>query len=286
MDQLKSRRQINKDWRVMLRVSEKLSPFMAERLYYILGEGGYKNTAVGKSNQTNGLLRTLTETGGVVFPYTPSINYSQTVDYQEVNLNHTNLQIKSYSNTPPPNITLTGKFTANNTEEARYLAAVIHFFRTVVKSDFGLKSYKLAQKDTNERDLSRGVPGSPPPILYLSGFGDLMNNETPVLIGSYSFDLPDDKDYIEVTLDGNNMGNIAQGGKTFDTISTWVPTEMSINLNLLVQMPIERYQREFNLHKFKTGQMLRSNFDKYSSSSDEVGAYSNWRSAGGSGYTW
>jgi hypothetical protein len=84
------------------------------------------------------------------------------------------------------------QFTAQDTTEANYLLAVIHFFRSATKMFYG-------------QDAQRG---SPPPLCYLSGYGDYQFNEHPVVISQFNYNLPADVNYIraQTTTDvGTNL---------------------------------------------------------------------------------
>ena len=61
------------------------------------------------------------------------------------------------------------------------MLSALWFLRACTKCDFG----EYADKDTN-------IPGMPPPILYLNGYNQIMDN-IPVLIERVDFTLPEDK---------------------------------------------------------------------------------------------
>ena len=67
--------------------------------------------------------------------------------------------------------------------------AVIHFFRSVTKMFYG-------------QDPNAGVP---PPLCYISGFGQYQFNDHPVLITNFAYSLPSDVDYIRAD-NPNNYG--------------------------------------------------------------------------------
>jgi len=73
-------------------------------------------------------------------------------------------------------------FTAQDTFEARYLLAVIHFFRSATKMFYG--------QDQNPK------AGTPPPLCYLYGFGEFQFNAHPLAIANFQYSLPSDVDYI------------------------------------------------------------------------------------------
>lgn len=177
------------------------------------------------------IVAPLRDTMGLVFPYTPTVNFNQSVDYQTYDPVHTNQEFLSYVRTRSPALSISGKFSANNEEEARYSLAAIQFVRSVTKMVFGFKS------------VGTGVNvGSPPPVLLFSGYGTLMFNEVPVLVIAATFDLPDDVDYKDVVLNGTGTAR--------------VPTLFNISMSLTVQNSPNRLREEFNYREFVSGKLL------------------------------
>jgi hypothetical protein len=149
-----------------------------------------------------GILAPLRETKGVIFPYTPSINMSYAANYDPIDVTHNNYKIFQYKNSNVGDISITAEFTAQDTAEANYLLAVIHFFRSATKMFYG--------QDTNPPN------GTPPPLLYLSGYGQFQFDKHPVVISSFSYHLPQDVDYIKAGVLSSQQPN-AVPGKTKDT---------------------------------------------------------------------
>jgi hypothetical protein len=205
-----------------------------------------------------GLLQILRQTNGMVWPYTPTINIQNTIDYTSYDPVHSNQEQLTFSRTKAPQITCSGIFTAQTSEEAHYLLACMHFLRSVTKMDFGVNSTRA---------------GTPPPILLFSAYGNLMMNDLPVVITNFAFDLPPDKDYVKVPLDVDNKRlrdiDVAQEGyKDSNGISfisdsqNWVPSEMSIAVSMTVQNSPNRQTNTFNLKAFKNGTLLSSSDTK------------------------
>ena len=138
--------------------------------------------------QDPGILRPLVPTDGIIFPYTPTISTQYSAKYDSYNLTHSNYRGYFYQSSQVGDITVTGTFTAQDTAEAEYLLAVIHFFRSVTKMFYG-------------KDPQRG---SPPPLVELSGFGEYQFNNHPCLVASFNYTLPNNVDYIQVK--PNNQG--------------------------------------------------------------------------------
>lgn len=151
-----------KDWRVRL----SLSPG-AEYLY---------------KAKNPGILSPLKNTDGVIFPYTPNITISYNANYDPTSVTHSNYKIYQYLNSSVDQVNITCDFTAQDTYEANYLLAVIHFFRSVTKMFYGL--------DENPKG------GTPPPLCYLFGLGQFQFNAHPLVVSSFTYSLPSEVDYI------------------------------------------------------------------------------------------
>lgn len=153
-----------KDWRVRL----SLSPG-ATYLY---------------RDDSNKLLAPLQSTDGILFPYTPSINVQYAANYGAVRPAHSNYAFYQYENSSIDSVSITCDFTAQDTYEGAYLLAVIHFLRSCTKMFYG--------QDQNPK------PGTPPPLVYLFGFGDFQFNAHPLVITGFNYSLPADVDYLRV----------------------------------------------------------------------------------------
>lgn len=153
------------DWRFKVR----LSPY---------SEYLYNDPDVKKSG--SGLLAPLSKTDGVIFPYTPSITVPYQANYNSYELTHSNYRGFFYRGSQVGDIIVRGKFTAQDTAEANYLLATIHFFRSCTKMFYG---------QDNER-------GAPPPLLYISGFGDNQFAEQPCALSYFNYEIPNDVDFV------------------------------------------------------------------------------------------
>ena len=103
-----------------------------------------------------GILAPLAVTDGIIFPYTPTIDVQYRAEYQNYSPTHSNYQHYFYKNSSVQTVQLQAEFTAQDTIEAEYLLAVIHFLKSASKMFYG-------------QDAERG---SPPPLLYLTGLGE------------------------------------------------------------------------------------------------------------------
>ncbi len=186
--------------------------------------------AVYGSSASDNILSILHQTGGMLFPYTPTISQEQSVDYKSIDLVHANGDINAYSRTPSVTLNVTGKFTVQNQREGEYLVAVLHFLRTVSKMHFG------------EQDENAGLP---PPVLYFHGYGPYMYNGLKVVLKSHSFTLDDTVDYVDVVTDGGS-------------VTTRVPSMLTISLSLGVEQSPRLMKSQFNLEDFRTGALMRN----------------------------
>lgn len=165
---------------------------------------------------------------GMVFPYTPTITWAQSVQYNAINVVHANQDFQAYSHTPSQTFTITGPFTAQNPQEARYMLACMHFLRTVTKMRYG-----------QSKNL-----GLPPPVLLLSGYGKYIFNDLPVIITQYTFEYNNNVDMVPVYIPGNKGEPVA-----------WVPSLQNISVSVTVQQTPNKL-RQFDFDKFASGTLL------------------------------
>jgi hypothetical protein len=233
-----------------------------------------------------GILSYLSPTNGVIFPYTPQISTSYRANYNNYDLTHSNYRGYFYQNSYTDALTITATFTAQNTYEANYLLAVIHFFRSVTKMFYG---------------QSQNV-GSPPPICYLNGLGEYQFNKHAVLVSQFNYTLPSDVDYIRAGSSNNlqlnqnplrpktNTANprLASVQRLASSVSslygtlfstppggipivtppkgpntdnpTYVPTKIDIVLTLFPIQSRTQVSTQFSLENFANGNLLRGGF--------------------------
>ena len=248
----------NGDWRVRLRLAPQ-----STYLY----------------NAPNpGILKPLQVTDGVIFPYTPSIGTSYRAQYSPYDLTHSNYRGYFYQNSYVDAISITATFTAQDTNEANYLLAVIHFFRSATKMFYG-------------QDAQRGTP---PPLVYLSGLGDYQFKEHAAVIQQFTYNLPADVDYIRAGSPNNvglnltsirarqdvatnsvfgQLNRLAAAFLTKGAVNgppapptlglnrpTYVPTKMEIALTLLPVQSRQQVSKQFSLKEFANGNLLKAGF--------------------------
>jgi hypothetical protein len=212
------------------------------------------------------ILYPLRVTNGVIFPYTPQINITYSATYDSTDLTHTNYKHYNYKNSSVENINITADFTAQDTQEANYLLAVIHFFRSVTKMFYG--------KDVNP------IKGVPPPLCYLSGYGTFGFDNHPVAVTTFTYNLPNDVDFINA---GPGLGDTgaAQDNRTSSRLhgarlrpgglapqpkftqnpasdyNTRVPTKIQIILSCIPIVSRRAASNYFSLAEYATGKLLR-----------------------------
>lgn len=131
-----------------------------------------------------GLLSPLKNTDGFIFPYVPQVTVSHNANYTSVPLTHANYAQYFYESSSVASISISGDFTVQNLDEAKYFLAGIYYFRSLTKMFYG---------------MSGDYQGSPPPIVYLDGFGQHYLPHVPCVITSFSHSMPNDVDYLEVS---------------------------------------------------------------------------------------
>ena len=237
------------------------------------------------STTSNHILSPLLGTNGVVFPYTPNIQISYSANYEPTDLAHTNYRIYQYRNSNVGDISISCDFTAQDTSEANYVLAVIHFFKSVTKMFYG-----------NDNNPQRGTP---PPLCYLNGFGRYQFNNHPVAITNFAYNLPNEVDYIKAGVvadtgglqigDTFNPPKAPQGGSFINDLlssffrlknngltpgarsqrpvfnlanisqPTYVPTKISIQISCIPIISRYAMANNFSLKEYSKGTLLLGN---------------------------
>jgi hypothetical protein len=184
------------------------------------------NSGIFYKSSTPGILAPLAETNGVVFPYTPQITLSYQNNYQPMGVTHSINTVQGYQSSDVSSISIVGEFTAQNPQEADYVLAAIHFFKSASKMFFG------------DADDKNNV-GAPPPLLFLNGFGQHYFPNVSCILQSFTHTMSDDVDFIYAGWEQR----------------TRVPTRSTIQLTLAPQ-----YSRTktagFNLDAFARGDLI------------------------------
>ena len=257
------------DWRV--RIS------LAPNANYLYKD---PNILSGTAGSRASVLFPLSLTDGVLFPYTPEITTAYRADYDNYSLTHSNYRGYFYKSSYVDAVNINADFTAQDTSEANYMLAMIHFFRSVTKMFYG--------KDQQA--------GSPPPMVYLNGLGQFQYNNHPCLVSQFNYSLPSNVDYLRagsvVNLQQNLLAQRPRASIATNPISnavnrlrnafgfvpqagqqplpqpqslsqpgvTYVPTKISIQITLLPVQTRGQVSKEFNLKDYASGALLKKGY--------------------------
>ena len=180
----------------------------------------------------------LQETNGLIFPYTPTILIQHSANYDAMQPTHSNYPFPQYQNSQIDDIVITGDFFCENAVDAQYWAATLHYLRSVTKMAYGQSSNA----------------GAPPPLVFLNGYGDFVFPNVPVIIKSFSIDLPADVDYIKTQVDG--VVSKTDGGTDVNGFyEGWAPVQSQV---MVTVQPIYSRARtsQFSLDSFVKGEYL------------------------------
>jgi len=164
---------------------------------------------------TSGMLSPLfvQNDGHMVFPYTPSIIISHSANYNTVSPIHNNYPFFAYQNSQVDALTIVGQFYCQNSLEAQYWTACLHYLRVMTKMDYGSRS-----------------SGAPPPIVKLNGYGDYVFNNVPVIIQNFTVDMPNEVDYVAC---GFTPGDLAAMGEFGGSRKYgWAPSESQFSITV------------------------------------------------------
>ncbi len=172
-----------------------------------------------------GSFSRLTNTAGMIFPFTPNLSFSSKANYTTTDPVHSNFPFQSYKNSQVDDITISGDFPAETAEDGAYWLEMTTFLRTATKMFYGQGSFA----------------GNPPIVCKLNGYGPKVFNNVPVVIKSFTIELKDDVNYINV-VDSSNGEN-------------WVPVLSTISVTVSPVYNRERL-RKFNLQNFAAGKEI------------------------------
>ena len=235
-----------------------------------------------KDGDEYSILAPLIKTDGVIFPYTPNVLVNYRANYDKTTPTHSNYPTYFYQSSEISDVQINATFTAQSTEEADYLMAVIHFFKSASKMFYG--------QDQNK--------GTPPPLLSVTGFGPDQFNYHKAVVSQFNYSLPDNVDYIRTSVAGygsieaqqtrarlnGGSGNYGmfgiasrigrlfgigadvgaeQGFRTANegtnlakSGATYVPTKIELSIILLPIVTREEQSRQFSLKDYASGQGL------------------------------
>jgi len=194
----------------------------------VAGENDWRvSLSVPTQIQEGMVLAPLRETGQrMVFPFTPTVMLQHSANYSEIAPTHSNYAFHAYQSSKVDDITLMGEFYIENTSDALYWLACVHFLRTMTKMFYGNGAHI----------------GNPPLLSRLNGYGKYVLNDIPVLIKNFQIELGSDIDYIPATISGDPKPN-------------YVPTRSTITVTVSPNYS-RRAVSKFDLKSFAKGDFV------------------------------
>lgn len=144
------------------------------------------------SFKSSPVLKPLKDAGGFVMPYTPEVTLSSSAKYTPISTTHSNYQFNAYENSSPGTIQITAPMMVEDSGQALYWIAALHYCRSVTKMFSGYDP----------------KAGNPPPIVFLNGYGNYVFKNVPVAITQFQLQLPKDCDYISCDVVGSAAGAV------------------------------------------------------------------------------
>jgi hypothetical protein len=210
---------------------------------------------------SNDLMAPLGDTGGIVFPLTPSIILQHQASYNPLAVTHSNYPFYAYQNSEVSSFTVVGEFPVQNSDDARHWIATLHFLRSVTKMFFG----------------SGANQGNPPPILKFNAYGDNVFKNVPVVVTNFSVELTAGVDYISTTQGSVDRRNAIQQVSGAERVAlglsdpqSTVPTSWAPAMSIFTMQLQPVYSRNtiknFNMQDFVSG-----NLNNYGASGNSEG---------------
>ena len=144
------------------------------------------------SFRSSPVLKPLIDAGGLIFPYTPTINISSNSTYTGITTTHTNYTHQAFARSDPGSIKINAPMYVEDAGQALYWIAAVHYLRSLTKMFSG-------------NDMKAG---NPPPIVQLNGYGNYVFKNVPVVITNFTCSLSNDCDYIGVEVVGSMAGQL------------------------------------------------------------------------------
>ena len=144
------------------------------------------------SFKSSPVLKPLSQAGGLIFPYTPQVQFQSSASYSKIDTTHTNYTFQAFKNSDPGSISITAPMNVEDSTQALYWIAAVHYLRSLTKMFTG----------------SDPKAGNPPPIIFLNGYGNYLFKNVPVVVTNFTCTLPNDCDYIGCNVVGSMAGAI------------------------------------------------------------------------------
>jgi len=286
----------NVDKRVALTVSPKTyqrdESLYVDKVLYTLGSKITTIPHLLEGSAFYGLLRNaLGTSSGLIFPYTPTVSFSHQTNYSPVEIIHSNIAYQYYKNTPPPSIRLSAKFTADNRDNALHMLSAIWFLVACSKCDFGEKSnspglpppvlylngydHLMDNIPVVITSVAYSYPETKHYVNLVLDFSQAYNHRGKEWEGGdKTFDehgfckiynnaetsISTPTSNIKNTygmLSFNNKNLYATSSRTKGiNYSFWLPTDMQIDIGLVVQPNLLKTRKQWTLDGYKTGVLL------------------------------
>jgi len=213
---------MDSDWRVRI----SMQPLLASIFY---------------NNQSNLIMYALSQTKGLVFPYTPNITITHSARYNPSQLTHSNYSSYFYEGSEIGSIRISADFTVQNIWEGQYLMAAIHFMRATTKMFYG----------------SSDFAGTPPPMVFLNGYGPAYLPNVPCVVQSFEHTMPADVDYVDIPI--ATVLNTPAGSIMPDTsgVLTRLPTSSTMSIVLQPVYSRANIYDNFTLEKYAQGLLMQ-----------------------------
>lgn len=164
------------------------------------------------SFRSSPVLKPLLDAGGLIFPYTPTINIASAANYNAIGTTHTNYTHQAFRNSDPGTININAPMYVEDAGQALYWIASIHYLRSLSKMFSGNDS----------------KAGNPPPVVQLNGYGNYVFKNVPVVVTSFGCDLSNDCDYIGVEVVGSMAGQLEGLTDSISGVSNALGSALSV----------------------------------------------------------
>ncbi len=145
------------------------------------------------SFKSSPVFEPLRDAGGLIFPYTPTIQMQAKAEYSPINITHTNYPMKAYKNSDAGQITINAPMHVEDSIQGQYWIAAFHYLKSLTKMFTG----------------SDAKAGNPPPIVKFNAYGNYMFKDIPVVVVAFSVTLDNKCDYIGVKTSASAAGLIS-----------------------------------------------------------------------------
>lgn len=189
----------------------------------------------------SGPLGPILQTGGLVFPYTPTISETLGIKYDSTEIIHSNEAYYAYRSTDNVRIELTNCiWTCDTLQNAQYALAALHFFRSYSMMDFG-----------------KGRTGKPPSPMWFSAYGQYAFQNVPCLLERVSSHTwPADIDMVGIPNPGTGSTQLLTGTPGESSQYTWLPIKFEIPSISLIVQHTPNFWLNSNLDSYKSGSGL------------------------------